>query len=101
MNGLRKYCQTPPKSHLLSFDRFLGLYGLVFPAYALLFMRERHALAPTPITVTLFLILLVPCGIAFDLAFVDLSTAWVLPAVGGLLGLAAALWLVNRGTFSG
>ncbi len=81
--------------------RILGLYGLVFPAYALLFMRQRNAATPNPTSLLLFALLLVPCGIAFDLAFIDLATGWVPFAVGGLLLLACGMWLVNRRTANG
>ncbi|MCH2144245.1 MAG: hypothetical protein MK082_03750 [Phycisphaerales bacterium] len=76
--------------------RILGLYGLVFPAYALLFMRRRNVATPNRTSLLLFALLLIPCGIAFDRAFIDLATAWVPFAVGGLLLLVCATWLLNR-----
>jgi len=71
--------------------RILGLYGLVFPAYALFFMSPWGRATPNRTTLLLFALLMLPCGLAFDRAFVPLETAWVIPAVGGLLLIGVAI----------
>ncbi len=76
--------------------RLLGLYGLVFPAYALLFMSPWARMTPNRLTLLLLGALLLPCALALDLAFVGHRTGWVPVAIGGLLVLAAAVLVATR-----
>lgn len=76
--------------------RLLGLYGLVFPAYALFFMSPWARMTPNRLTLLLLMLLLLPCALALDLAFVAHRTTWVPVAVGGLLIIAAAILMATR-----
>lgn len=78
--------------------RLLGLYGLVFPAYALFFMAPWGGATPNRLSLLLLGLLLLPCSLALDLAFVGHQTLWVPVAVGGLLLLAVAAFLGTRRT---
>ena len=60
--------------------RLLGLYGLVFPAYALLFMSPWARMTPNRLTLLLLGVLLLPCALALDLAFVGHRTGDRWPA---------------------
>jgi hypothetical protein len=86
----------PLVSDEATYLRILGLYGLVFPAYALFFMRRTGSATPNPISLVLFALIMVPCGIALELAFVGLVTTWVPLAIGSLLVMAFLMMLAGR-----
>ena len=73
--------------------RFLGCYGLVFPAYALLFMSPLGSLRTSRLTLVLAAIILIPCAIAYELAFIGHRTIGVPFAVAILLLLAILIAL--------
>lgn len=76
--------------------RFLGLYGLVFPAYALLFMAPWGTATPNRTTLILLAVLLVPAGLALDRAFIGREMGYAPLAVGLVLLPAAAILLATR-----
>ena len=77
--------------------RFLGCYGLIFPAYALLFMSPLGSARAGLIPLLALGGLLVPCLVAYELAFIDHRTFLVPFAVLGLLVLAVLIgWAARR-----
>ena len=87
---------TPMFAGEATYLRILGLYGLVFPAYALFFMSPWGRATANRVTILLFALVLLPCGLVFDRAFIRLDTGWVPAAVGGLLVLGLAIWWLSR-----
>ncbi|MEE2680795.1 MAG: hypothetical protein VX641_00315 [Planctomycetota bacterium] len=80
--------------------RFLGFYGLVFPAFVLLFMSPLGSLRTSGLPLLVVAVLLVPCGIAYEQAFIDHQTRLVPFAVAGLLGLAILIGFTGGPTRS-
>ncbi len=80
---------------LSTYLRFLGLYGLVFPAYVLFFMIIGPRRAPDARQWILFLLLLFPAGIAFDVGFVGDRPLAVPFTVSLILLLAAIFWIIS------
>lgn len=76
--------------------RFLGLYGLLFPAYALFFISPWGRMAPTRVSLLFFLILVIPCALAYEAAFIQHRTLFVPFAVGIILFIAAGVVLMAR-----
>lgn len=76
--------------------RILGLYGLVFPAYALFFISPWGRMTPSRVTLALFLVLMIPCAVAYELAFVAHRTQFVPLAVGTLLVVALGVVFMAR-----
>ena len=75
--------------------RFLAFYGLIFPAYALLFMSPLGALRTSGLPLLILAVLLIPCAIAYEEAFIAHQTRLVPFAVAGLLGLAILIGLCS------
>lgn len=73
--------------------RFLGFYGLIFPAYALLFMSPLGTLRTSLLPLFLVGVLMIPCAIAYEQAFIVHQTRLVPFAVAGILGLAILISL--------
>ena len=80
---------------LSTYLRFLGFYGLAFPAYVLFFMIIGGRRAPTARQWILFLLVMFPAGIAYDVGFVGDQPLAVPFTVALLLLLAAISWLIN------
>ena len=80
---------------LSTYLRFLGFYGLAFPAYVLFFMIIGGRRAPSTRQWILFLLLMFPAGIAYDVGFVGDQPLAVPFTVALLLLLAAISWLIN------
>ena len=76
-----------------TYMRFLGCYGLIFPAYALLFMSPLGALRSSRLPLLLLAVFLIPCAIAYDLAFIAHQTRLVPFAVAALLGISILIAL--------
>jgi hypothetical protein len=77
--------------------RFLGLFGLVFPAYALFFIMRKGTPRPERASLGLFLLLILPCALFYDWAFLERNTGFALLAVGCLLVVALLIRLASRG----
>jgi hypothetical protein len=77
--------------------RFLGLFGLVFPAYVLLFIARKGGQRPGSTSLALFILLIIPCALLYDWAFMERQTGYALIAVGILLALAILIHLASRG----
>lgn len=80
---------------LSTYLRFLGFYGLAFPAYVLFFMIIGARRAPDTRQWLFFLLLLFPAGIAFDVGFVGDSPLAIPFTVSFILLLAAVFWIIN------
>jgi hypothetical protein len=71
--------------------RWLGFYGLVFPAYVLLFIGPARPLAPSLRTLVIFTLVVFALAPLYELAFIrGVSWVMIVPA------LAASAWLVAR-----
>ena len=79
--------------------RFMGCYGLVFPGYVLLFMSPLGAVRSARLPLLLFGVILIPCAVAYDLAFIGHKTLGGPFAVALLLLLACLIvWASGRRT---
>ena len=80
---------------LSTYLRFLGFYGLAFPAYVLFFMIIGGRRAPSARQWIFFLLVMFPAGIAYDVGFVGDQPLAVPFTVALLLLLAAISWLIR------
>ena len=85
----------PLTADLSTYLRFLGLYGLAFPAYVLFFMIVGGRRAPSPLHWVVFLLILFPAGIAYDVGFVGDKPLAVPFTVSLLMLIGAAFWLIS------
>ena len=80
---------------LSTYLRFLGLYGLAFPGYVLFFMIIGRRRAPSPVQWVVFLLIMFPAGVAYDVGFVGDRPLAVPFTVALLMLLGATFWLTS------
>ena len=80
---------------LSTYLRFLGFYGLAFPAYVLFFMIVRAGRAPGVRQWLMFLLLMFPAGIAFDVGFIGDQPLAIPFTISLLMLLGAVFWIIN------
>lgn len=74
----------------------LSVFGLLFPAWVLFFIRPLGVLMPTRLSIALFVIAIIPCAWTFERGLMHDQTMFMPWSVGGLLCLWALTRIVAR-----